>query len=68
MGIVKFNLNDLLIMKKKHPCGSDTFKVLRTGSDVRIICVGCSRDMTVQREKIEKSIKSVISSNTNDER
>lgn len=63
MNLVKFNLNDILVMKKKHPCGSDKFKVLRSGSDVRIICIGCSRDLTVSREKIEKSIKSVIPSN-----
>ena len=36
------------------------FKVLRVGSDVRIVCTGCGRDMTVDRIKLEKSIKNVI--------
>lgn len=61
MGAVYFSVGDLLKMKKPHPCASDTFKVMRGGSDVRIVCVGCGRDITLPREKLEKMIKSVIS-------
>lgn len=68
MGLIKFKQNDLLIMKKKHPCGSNRFKVLRSGSDVRIYCEGCGRDLSLSREKIESSIKSVISSDDTEER
>lgn len=57
---IKFECNNRLQLKKKHPCGHDIFIVARTGSDVRIICEGCSRDMTLQREKLEKMIKKVL--------
>ncbi len=60
MNIPKFDTGDKLELKKKHPCGSNCFTVLRCGSDVRIICDGCGRDMTLPREKIEKAIKKVI--------
>ena len=60
MRIIKFSKNDILVMKKKHPCGSDRFRVQRSGSDVRIICLGCARDTTLPRLKLEKNIKSVI--------
>lgn len=60
MQIIKFNVGNLLELKKPHPCGEKTFKVLRVGSDVRIVCTGCGRDMTVDRIKLEKSIKKVI--------
>ncbi len=60
MNIPKFAVGDTLELKKQHPCGSNKFSVLRTGSDVRIVCSGCGRDMTVQREKLEKSIKKII--------
>ncbi|MBO5906820.1 MAG: DUF951 domain-containing protein [Clostridia bacterium] len=60
MLLKKFSQGDSLVMKKKHPCGSDTFKVARVGSDVRIICLGCGRDMTFEREAVEKMIKKVI--------
>ncbi len=56
---LKFSVGDRLLMKKKHPCSSDTFKVARVGSDVRIICCGCGRDLTLPREAVEKMIKKV---------
>ena len=59
MDIIKFNVGDILVMKKKHPCGADTLKVLRVGSDIRVECTLCGRDMTLPREKLEKNIKAV---------
>ena len=50
-------------MKKPHPCGSDLFEVVRVGSDVRMICKGCGRDLTLPREKVEKSAKKIIQNN-----
>ena len=60
MQIIKFNVGNMLELKKPHPCGEKVFKVLRVGSDVRIVCTGCGRDMTVDRIKLEKSIKKVL--------
>ena len=62
MEIKKFNVGDILEMKKQHPCGEKKMKVLRIGSYIRMVCKGCGRDMTVAREKIEKNIRTVISS------
>ena len=61
MAIIHFSVGDRLILKKKHPCSSDVFKVMRGGSDIRIICDKCGRDLTIPREKLEKMIKKVIS-------
>lgn len=60
MSIIKLSVGDRIIMKKKHPCSSDTFSIARVGSDIRIICEGCSRDLTLPREALEKMIKKVI--------
>ncbi len=60
MGRVIFNVGDVLLMKKKHPCSSNAFKVMRGGTDVRIVCQGCGRDITLEREALEKMIKKVI--------
>ena len=57
---IVFNIGDTLLMKKKHPCSSDRFKVLRGGTDVRVVCQGCGRDMTIERISLEKMIKKVI--------
>ena len=60
MEIKQFAVGDILEMKKPHPCGAKQMQVLRVGSDIRVICVGCKRDMTIAREKLEKNIRKVI--------
>ena len=52
-------VNDVLEMKKAHPCGGKQFLVLRAGMDFRLKCVGCGREFLVPRKKIEKSIKNI---------
>ncbi|MBP3626776.1 MAG: DUF951 domain-containing protein [Clostridia bacterium] len=54
-------VGDKHIMKKKHPCGTDTFSVLRIGMDFRLRCDGCGREFMVPRTKAEKSVKKIIS-------
>ena len=39
--IDKFDLGDIVEMKKQHPCGSKEFEVIRLGADIKIKCVGC---------------------------
>ncbi len=58
--------NDVLVMKKKHPCGSLRMFVLRSGMDFKLRCEGCGREFMVPRSKIEKNIKSVERSEEND--
>ena len=67
MEIKKFDVGDVLEMKKQHPCGEKKMKVLRVGSDIRILCLGCGRDVTVAREKLEKNIRRIIPSAENGE-
>lgn len=62
ISIPKISVGDTLELKKPHPCGSKAFTVLRIGSDIRIQCLGCGRDMVLDRLKIEKSIKKIIPS------
>ena len=56
---MNIKVGDRVIMKKKHPCGSDRFDVLRVGLDFKLRCCGCGHEMMVQRVKIMKSIKGV---------
>ena len=57
MNIIKLAVGDIAEMKKKHPYGASSFRILRVGSDVRVVCLGCGRDVTLERVKFEKSIK-----------
>ena len=53
-------VGDVLELKKPHPCGTHQFRILRVGGDVRVVCLGCGRDMTVNRIKLENAIKKII--------
>lgn len=52
-------VGDVLKMKKKHPCGSDSFLVTRVGMDFKIKCLGCNHEVMVPRVKVEKNIKKI---------
>ncbi len=64
MEFLKFKTNDILELKKPHPCGSKQFKVLRVGSEIRVICLGCGHDMVIDRIKLEKATKKIQSQET----
>lgn len=53
-------VGDLLEMKKTHPCGANTWHVLRTGVDFRLRCTGCGHELMLPRARIIKSVKKII--------
>ena len=53
-------VGDKILTKKPHPCGANTFEVLRVGMDFRIRCTGCSHEVMLPRVKIEKNIRKVM--------
>ena len=57
-------VNDVLEMKKQHPCGGKTFLVLRSGMDFKLRCINCGREVMVPRVKAEKNIKKVTREDT----
>ncbi|MDO4301035.1 MAG: DUF951 domain-containing protein [Clostridia bacterium] len=52
-------IGDIVTMKKQHPCGSKTWKILRIGADFRMECCGCGHIVMVPRVKAEKNIKNI---------
>ncbi len=65
--ILSISTGDVIEAKKPHPCGSKTFKVVRTGADVKIMCTQCSRTLTIDRIKLEKMVKKVVSKGEKDD-
>lgn len=60
MQIIPLHTGDRIQLKKSHPCGNNLFRILRVGSEVRVICEGCGRDMTLDRIKLEKAIRRIL--------
>ena len=59
--------DDILEMKKPHPCGNKQFLVLRSCMDFKLRCVKCGHEIMIPRVKAEKNIKKIIRENSNDE-
>jgi hypothetical protein len=56
---MKIELGDVVSTKKPHPCGSNRFRITRTGMDFRMKCLGCDKEIWITRVKLEKRIKQI---------
>ena len=52
-------INDILTMKKPHPCGSAKWTVTRIGADFKLRCCGCGHEVMGARSKFERNIKAI---------
>lgn len=57
---IAFELNDVVEMKKSHPCGANQWKIIRMGADIRIKCLGCGHSVMMPRTEFQKKIKKII--------
>ena len=60
MQIIKLLPDMIVELKKPHPCASRQFRIVRVGSACRIVCLSCGRDMEMDRIKLEKAIKRIV--------
>jgi len=57
----KYDLNDLVEMKKEHPCRlSKEWKIIRMGADIKIKCQGCGAVVMFPRSEFERKCKKLI--------
>ena len=47
-------------LRKPHACGGDTFVVIATGADIRLLCAGCGAKIFVERARFAHRVKDVI--------
>ncbi|MGD9115950.1 MAG: DUF951 domain-containing protein [Dehalococcoidia bacterium] len=59
--VMEIKLGDVVRLKKKHPCGSDQWRVVRLGADIGIKCLGCQRRVLIERPAFERRVKEFIS-------
>ena len=58
----QYLLNDVVEMKKQHPCGTNEWKIIRLGADIRIKCEGCGHSVMIPRREFDKKLKKVLRS------
>lgn len=54
---VDIQIGNIVKLKKKHPCGSFEWEVLRIGADFKLKCTGCGHLIMVPRTMVEKNLR-----------
>jgi hypothetical protein len=58
----ELHLDDVLRLRKQHPCGSYEWKITRLGADIGLECLICQRRVMLPRRKLARMLKTVVSS------
>jgi hypothetical protein len=59
-GPLALYLDDVVVLRKAHPCGGETWRIVRLGADIGLRCLTCSRRVLVPRAAVERDIKRFV--------
>jgi hypothetical protein len=57
---VAIQLDDIVRLRKPHPCGSYDWRIVRLGADIGLRCLGCGRRVLLPRREFEKRLKTIL--------
>lgn len=63
----KLNLDDVVRLRKPHPCGSYEWKIVRLGADIGLECTTCERRVLLARRKLSRRLKTIVSSESQEQ-
>jgi hypothetical protein len=53
-------LGDIVRLRRRHPCGGDTWLVDRLGADIGLRCRTCDRHVLVDRRTVERRLAAFV--------
>jgi hypothetical protein len=53
-------IGDIVQMRKPHPCGGDTWRVVRLGAEIGIRCRTCDHKVLLPRSTFERRVKRFV--------
>ena len=53
-----FEPGNILKLRKKHPCGSDSWRILAIGAFVELECLGCGKKMVFDPHDLRRLVRS----------
>ena len=53
-------LEDVVRLRKPHPCGGDLWTVVRLGADIGLRCRTCGRTILLERRVLERRLKGFV--------
>ena len=58
--IIGLRENDILKLRKPHPCGSQYFLVKKPGVEMTLMCIKCGGKIKISRVKLDNALIGVI--------
>ena len=58
--LTDLQMDDVLRLRKPHPCGSTDWIVVRLGADIGLKCLGCGRRILMPRREVARRLKKVV--------
>lgn len=55
----KYKENDIVTLKKGHPCGENLWRIERMGADMKLRCLGCDKLIWMKRIDFDKKIRRI---------
>ncbi len=53
-------VNDVVRLRKPHPCGGHEWKVVRLGADIGLECLTCQRRVLLSRRELSRRLKTIL--------
>jgi hypothetical protein len=57
---IEVHVDDIVRLRKPHPCGSYEWRVVRIGADIGLKCLSCGRRVLLPRRTFERRLKSFV--------
>lgn len=57
----ELKLEDVVRLRKPHPCGSHDWKIYRLGADIGLECLRCKRRVLLDRRTLARRMKTLLS-------
>ena len=58
-------VNDIVRLRKPHPCGGFDWKIYRLGADIGLECLSCGRRVLLPRRTLSRRLKKVLTQEEN---
>lgn len=56
----EIQLNDIVKLRKPHPCGGYEWKIVRLGADIGLECLTCKRRVLLPRRTLARRLKTIL--------
>jgi hypothetical protein len=58
--VLELLLGDVVRLRRRHPCGGDTWQIDRLGADIGLRCQTCGRHVLVERPTVERRLAAFV--------